>query len=151
MTLSIQEQALAAFHAALQALRDSDGVTVYRTRDARIADDARPAINVMDGGFDIVRRETGQTLRTLRVDVECFVGADTDAELGPAVTALSAQVEKAGVADPELGGVSQDVRLESQSDPIVGQEEGQPPAAAFTLAFEIDFWTRELDPYTAAP
>lgn len=148
MSLTIQEQALAALKTTLDGLA---GVSVYRTRDAAIAEASMPALNMLDGGWEIAQRNSGQVLWLQRVDLECFVTADSDGDLGPAVTALTGQVLTLALADPTLGGVTQDVRAERGDDPIVGQQKGQRPVAAFTIGLELAFWTRELDPYTSAP
>lgn len=148
MSTTVQEQALAALKSTLDGLA---GVTVYRTRDAAIAEERMPAVNMLDGGWEITQRNVGQVLWLQRVDLECFVTADTDAELGPAVTSLTGQVLTVALADPTLGDVTQDVRAERGDDPIVGQQRGQRPVAAFTIGLELAFWTRELDPYTSAP
>ena len=137
---TIREQCLAAFAAALGAV---PGITVERNRTARVR--KFPSAIVLDGGQVPNTASTQATFYTLRVSVEVWITASTDAGLGPGISGMYGKVVTAALADPTLDGVAVDVREGEMSDPDIDREEGIGPTAAFEIGFEIDFLTAEGD------
>lgn len=150
MTDSIRERILAAFFTQLSGI---SGVTAYRNRDTGVPEDSLPAVVQRDGGM--TRDYDGNNLLnvTLAVDVECFVSATTDAELGAAISDLYARVTQATLADRTLGGLANDV-LEDENmmdGPIIDRSASDKPNAAFNLSFIVTFFLKPGDPYSPAP
>lgn len=148
MTLSLREQVLRAFKGQLDQLA---GVTVFRNRDTEISESDLPALVMRDGGMG-VSYDSHDLLRvTLRVEIECFVKAQSDALLGEAISDLAAKTMQQVFADPTLGNLVVDVEAteELMSDPVIGREQGHAPTAAFILALRIIFFMKPGDPYTA--
>jgi len=146
MPTSIREQILAAFLARLQTIAN---VTVERNRVEPVAD--FPSLLMMDGGQSVTEENTGLKLHALRVEVEAYVGGATAAELGPALSDLHARAVLALMADRTLGDLAIDVREGELRDPEIDRTQGHRPFAAFSLAFEIDYFTDPSDPYQPAP
>lgn len=150
MTLSIREQVLQAFYLRLQAVT---GVTILRNSGDQV--DVAPTAIMVDGGQE---RHTGaggdgevfgQDTYTLRVRVFGYVDAATDEALGGAISDLYAKIVAAILADPTLAGAAQYTREASSSldDPDWDSDRGRRPNAAFAVNFEVEFVTRNGDPY----
>ena len=146
MPTSIREQILAAFLARLQTIAN---VTVERNRVEPV--EAFPSLLMMDGGQSVSEENAGVKLHALRVDIEGYVSAATAAELGPALSDLHGQIVLALMADRTLGDLAIDLREGELRDPEIDRTQGHRPFAAFSLAFEIDYFTDPNDPYQPAP
>ncbi len=146
MPTPVREQVLAAVATLLAAI---PGVALYRNRTVPVA--TFPALVLRDGGMTPSDETLGFTDYRLRLDVEGWVSAGTDAELGPAISELHAAVVAALLADTRLGGIAVDLHEGETSDPEIDRGEGRAPVAVFSTAFDVRFWTREGDPFTAGP
>ena len=146
MPTSIREQILAAFLARLQTIAN---VTVERNRVEPVEE--FPSLLMMDGGQSVTEENAGVKLHALRVEVEGYVGAATAAELGPALSDLYGQTVLALMADRTLSDLAIDLREGELRDPEIDRTQGHRPFAAFSLAFEIDYFTDPSDPYQPAP
>jgi hypothetical protein len=146
MPVSIREQILSAFLVRLQTIGN---VTVERNRVEPV--EAFPSLLMIDGGQTVVEENAGIKLHTLRVEVEGYVNAATAAELGPALSDLHGQTVLALMADRTLGDLAIDLREGELRDPEIDRTQGHRPFAAFSLAFEIDYFTDPNDPYQPAP
>ena len=146
MPTSIREQILAAFLAQLQAIAN---VTAERNRVEPV--EAFPSLLMIDGGQSVTDENAGLKLHVLRVEVEGYVSTATSAELGPALSDLHGQTVLALMADRTLGDLAIDLREGELRDPEIDRTQGHRPFAAFSLAFEIDYFTDPDDPYQPAP
>jgi len=146
MSTSIREQILAAFLVRLQTMAN---VTVERNRVEPV--DAFPSLLMMDGGQSVTEENAGIKFYILRVEVEGYVGAAASLLLGPALSDLHGQTVLALMADRTLGNLAIDLREGELRDPEIDRTQGHRPFAAFSLAFEIDYFTDPNDPYQPAP
>jgi len=146
MPTSIREQILAAFLVRLQTIGN---VTVERNRVEPVEE--FPSLLMMDGGQSVTEENAGVKLHSLRVELEGYVSAATSAELGPALSDLHGQTVLALMADRTLGDLAIDLREGEFRDPEIDRTQGHRPFAAFSLAFEIDYFTDPSDPYQPAP
>jgi len=146
MPISIREQILAAFLARLQTIGN---VTVERNRVEPI--EVFPSLLMIDGGQSVSEENAGVKLHALRVDLEGYVSAATSTELGSALSDLHGQTVLALMADRTLGDLAIDLREGELRDPEIDRTQGHRPFAAFSLAFEIDYFTDPNDPYQPAP
>ena len=147
MATPIREQVLAAFHLAIDTALTP---IVERNRSREIPVDVDDFVVVLDGPQFTASDETGLKFYRLTVNVEGYARAATDELVGPAINALYADVVTAAMADHTLGGVSVDVR-EGDLPNIYIDPESSKPMMVFALAFEIDYFTKEIDPYTIGP
>ena len=146
MPISIREQILAAFLVRLKTIAN---VTVERNRAEPV--EAFPSLLMIDGGQSVTEENAGIKLHALRLDVEGYVSAAKAADLGPALSDLYGQTVLALMADRTLGDLAIDVREGELRDPEIDRTQGHRPIAAFSLAFEIDYFTDPNDPYEPAP
>ena len=146
MPTSIREQILAAFFVRLQTIAN---VTVERNRVEPV--ETFPVLLMIDGGQTVTEENAGIKLHALRVEVEGYVGAATAADLGPPLSDLHGQTVLALMADRTLGDLAIDLREGELRDPEIDRTQGHRPFAAFSLAFEIDYFTDPSDPYQPAP
>jgi|APSaa5957512535_1039671.scaffolds.fasta_scaffold70524_3 hypothetical protein len=146
MPTSIREQILAAFLVRLQTIAN---VTVERNRVEPV--EVFPSLLMIDGGQSVTEENSGFKLHALRVELEGYVSAATAAELGPALSDLHGQTVLALMANRTLGDLAIDLREGELSDPEIDRTQGHRPFAAFSLAFEIDYFTDPSDPYQPAP
>ena len=146
MPTSIREQILTAFLVRLQTIAN---VTVERNRVEPV--ETFPALLMIDGGQSVTEENAGIKLHALRVEVEGYVGAATAADLGPALSDLHGQTVLALMADRTLGDLAIDLREGDLGDPEIDRTQGHRPFAAFSLAFEVDYFTDPNDPYQPAP
>ena len=139
-----REKVLAAVKTALEGM---SGVNVYRNRAADVLPGEMPAVVQLDGGHEVVPRNTGETPYTLEFTVQGYATAADDDALTAAVDGLYGEVVAALVADPTLGGIASDVREVAMSAPEFLREDQEAPFAAFAVDFEVDFETAETSPY----
>jgi hypothetical protein len=146
MPTSIREQILAAFLVRLQTIAN---VTVERNRVEPV--EVFPSLLMIDGGQSVTEENAGFKFHALRVDIEGYVGAATSLQLGPALSDLHGQTVLALMADRTLGDLAIDLREGELRDPEIDRTQGHRPFAAFSLAFEVDYFTDPSDPYQPAP
>ena len=142
-----REQVLAAIKTALDAVLPGR-VERNRTKEVNLKTET-PRLVMLDGGHELREDQTGEDEYRLSVDVDIYAAARSDAELGPALNTLWAEVVKALQADLSLGGLTQDIRQADMSDPEVLKESGAPPAITAQVSFDVFFATAERDPFTA--
>jgi hypothetical protein len=106
---------------------------------------------MIDGGQSTTEENTGTKLHALRIEVEGYVSTTTAADLGPALSNLHGQAVFALMSDRTLGDLAIDLREGELRDPEIDRTQGHSPHAAFSLAFEIDYFTDPNDPYQPAP
>ena len=146
MPTSIREQILAAFLVRLQTIAN---VAVERNRVEPV--ETFPFLLMIDGGQSVTEENAGLKLHALRVEVDGYVGGATAAELGPALSDLYGQTVLTLMDDRTLGNLAIDLREGELRDPEIDRTQGHRPFAAFSLAFEIDYFTDPSDPYQPAP
>jgi len=146
MPTSIREQILTAFLVRLQTIAN---VTVERNRVEPV--EAFPSLVMIDGGQSLTEENAGFKLHSLRVEVEGYVSAPTAAELGPALNDLHGQTVLALMADRTLSDQAIDLHEGEFRDPEIDRTQGHSPHAAFSLTFEVDYFTDPSDPYQPAP
>lgn len=142
-----REQVLAAIKAALDTAFPGQ-VDRNRTNEVNLKNET-PRLVMVDGGHELREDQTGEDEYRLSVDVDLYVTAATDDELGPALNTLWAGVVKALQADLSLGGLTQDIRQVDMSDPEALKEKGAPPAIFAQVSFDVFFATAERDPSQA--
>lgn len=148
MPTPIREQALAAFEAALIA--GLTAIPVERNRSRAIPEDAAKYVLVFDGPQIKVSDETGVDVYRMTVSVEGYIRVKGDALAGPALNELYADVVVAATADLTLGGIAVDVREGNMPDAYIDPD-ATLATMAFELEFEIDYMTKQDDPYTLGP
>jgi len=147
MTATIREQVLQAFHDKLSAIEIA-GLRVDRNRDTPVED--YPSIVMVDGGQVADAENPGVKDIEMRVDVECFVRANTPGELAPAFDEIYGKTVQAVLADRTLGALAVDIDEDELDDPIIAREEGVGPTLAASLSFTVRYWVDPDDPYTLA-
>lgn len=146
MPLSVRETALAAVQTALAGLDDFN--LIERNWTGRPASGQLPTAVLFDGGEETRANRTGAIQIALGCEVDIICAAGSPALLGPELSERLAQVKQALMADWTLGGVVQEVRYLSASEPVIRAESGGSPLAVVTAAFEILIEHAETDPYT---
>jgi hypothetical protein len=151
MASTVREQILAAFFTALKALEGTVyKLTAQRDRDTEVSE--YPALVLLAGEQSADDSfATGVTRYVLTVTVEGYVQETDDGKTtAEKIDELYGKVLQAALSDRTLGGLAVDVReqpLEQQID----RSAGHPPGGAFSLPFEIEYWTRQGDPFTVGP
>ena len=136
---SVRERVLAAF---AERLGEKES-PISRNRDSAVL--KYPALILLEGSQRTDNSLSGRTTYTATVIVEGYVQAATPADLGAAINDLYANTVLRALGDQTLGGLSNDIRegeLEINID-----AEGSKPMAAFSLSFEIDYWTKPKNPF----
>ena len=141
MTVCIMEQCLAAFYAKIAAIPD---VNAKHNYDKEVV--SYPTLSMFDGGQKPNNDTTQNKVFDLKVDVECFVQADS-ANMGAAKGELYAKLVTAVLADTTLGGVAIDVLEGEMLDPEIDRRKGAKPHAVFSVAFIIRYSTAGDNPY----
>ena len=147
MPTPIREQVLAAFHTVIDTALTA---TVERNRSREIPKTETSYVVILDGPQFKASDETGIAFYTMTATVEGYSRASSDALVGPALNTLYADVVTAAVADHTLGGLCIDVREGDLPDAYIDPESSQ-PTMAFSVDFEIDYFTKHGDPYTLGP
>lgn len=144
---SRRSQIVDAIVTALNAVGKPTGVTVYRTRDAALADAQLPAIVVSRVQEEVARGDGPRgykVRRTLRVQVDCFVATSTDGEPSEdAMDPLTSWVVQAVCADPTLGGLADNINELGTSWTLVDSNAVHAHAASL---FGIDYITAAGNP-----
>lgn len=147
MTASIREQILAAFTTQLGDT-DYTSLTVERNRDAPVTN--FPMLVVIDGDMEASDSESNVAKYSMDVTAEGWVTADSGAAASSAANELYAQAVKAALADRTLSGLAVDI-TELSSNFQVDRSDGKKAVGMFSVSFRIDFFTKQGDPFTAAP
>ena len=150
MPEACREQIVLAVKVKLAAIAGIAGLTVDRDREDDVTDAELPILILREGEERPQADFTGEDAYTLVVQVE---GAAKGATVGAAASAaatLRARVQQAVFDGTLLGGLAQDIRPASEPLPPILILPAEGPAKAFDLSFEIDYATREGDPFTFA-
>lgn len=154
MPTPVTEQVIAKIITTLEALRTLTGVPemhdllVERNRDTEVSH--FPTIVVVDGNWDPDEDSFhGATVYTMEVGVECYLQAETHAELGRKMSVFHAEVVKAMLADVTLGGLTQNV-TELAGFRDLDRTAGRTPQGGISVNFAVSYWTESGDPYTTA-
>ncbi len=137
--MSVREQIMAAFAEQL----GKKEVPIFRNRDSAVQN--YPALILLEGSQRTDNSISGRTGYTATVIVEGYVQAKSADTLGEEINALYANTVKYVLDNQTLGGLCNDIRegeLEINID-----AEGSKPMAAFSLSFEIDYWTKPKNPF----
>lgn len=150
--ISVREQVLVAFDAAIHAGLAGDGfgpvTRLERARQRAVDDGQRPAVVVVSAADDRPDVEgTGQDEYRMGVLVHGFVSAAAGASIEAAVNELYARIVRAALADPQLGGLADNLRHRGMNHDLTAQ--GGARTAEIIVEFEVDYATVEGDPFTA--
>ncbi len=155
MADTIRERILAELKSTLTTALATPlpAIPVERNRDVAVS--AYPTVVIVDGPQTADSENTHRTEYRMEVDVEGYVKAVTPDLLGAAVNALYSRVVRAVLANrifnaTEPAGLACDTR-ETEMLVEISRTEGSPPQAAFSVTFEIVFWTAEGDPESLGP
>lgn len=153
MPVPIREQALAAFFNLF------NGLTAYplkvRMTNQVLPVAAMPYLLQLDGGSgplsgdDASSGYSGVVRVGLRVSVVIGVRPRDPTELSTLLSQGRADVIKAVMANPTLGGLVDNVRWDGEDDPVQSDEAGAPPHGIFSINFVIVHTEAELDPFSA--
>lgn len=155
--LSRRETVLQAFKTQLAVINSAGaGTTVTIARNVDDALDAAtklPAVIMVDlgmekNGADVGGEITGQDRYMLRVGVYGYVSNATDEGLGGDISDLQARIVKAMLADTTLAGAAEYLREAAMDDPDYDHVDGHRPNAAFITHFEVEFVTKQGDPFS---
>ena len=147
---SCRERIVAAAAARIAAITGVPGLTVARERRSPVTSDELPFVGVFEADAQPREDWSGERAWTLVVSAEGLADGATDTAARTAAANLRAEVEKALYADPTLGGLARDLRAAPEPPPPQLDAEVPDHVADFQAAFEIDFATREDDPFTFA-
>ena len=144
----VREQILTAL---LSRLATVPGVpTGSILRDPSEPVETVPALVLRDLGEVATPDFSGEDAYTLSFDVEIYAGGNDDAASLAALSGLRAQVDKALAADPTLGGRVRRLEPRDEPPPTPGNVDGHPNIRAAARGYEIDYATREGDPFAFA-
>ncbi|HJQ60818.1 MAG TPA: hypothetical protein VJ890_28195 [Vineibacter sp.] len=143
MPLAVREQILAALFARLGdrlGLRGDGQDDVPLRRNPSAAQEQLTAVDLYDGGHDI---EVGSTTR----DSAYILGAELElfAPDGPAFNELYARVRAAIDLDRTFGGLANNAKERSLTQPSPGTTAGHPDVLGAVLTLDVEFWTRDDD------
>lgn len=148
MAKTIEQQAVEAFVAAVDGVA---GLTVYTDRQAAIESGDLPAANILVTGStpeDFVGH--GVDAHRLQLVVALYDKAAAGETITEQLSTLRGQVRQAIAADHTLGGLVVDT-IETDCDVDAAELAGAPKAGAAAIAFDVLYWTRAGDPFTAGP
>lgn len=152
MPTPIREQVLAAFHAQVSTALSP--VVVERNRSNEIQQDQSIYVLLVDGPQAKASDETAIEFYRMTVFSTGYIKLDTptatDADIGPAMNALYADLLNAALSDHTLGGLSVDVR-EGDMREVYIEPGADHPTCMFELSFVIDYFTAAGDPFTIGP
>jgi hypothetical protein len=145
MTDTRRKRALDAVSAALAAITGVADLQVEDNRDAPV--EHFPTVIVQDDPESVASRVTGSALKTIDFQVEVYVDAPTTAALRGAFDLVYGKVLQAleNLGSPD--GVISDVRHAGTSAPDQDTRDGANPSWACAMAFELDYWVADGDPY----
>lgn len=149
---SVRETILAEVASRLETAATAAGAGFARNRLAEVE---APDFWIMyDDGFAVAEGDTGGLRRVQSVTVAAYVGAATDAALGPAISTAEAAIEVAirPEDDETLGGLAgvEWVELVEMLDPVFSTDQDARPFAVFEVKFQVTFATDWHDPTVAA-
>jgi len=145
-----REQIVLAVQAKLTAIASVAGLTVDRDREDDVTEAELPILILREGDERPQADFTAEDAYTLVVQVEgAAKGTTVDAAASAAAT-LRGKAQAVLFDGTLLGGLARDIRPASEPLPPILMLPAQGPAKAFDLSFEIDYATREGDPFAFA-
>jgi hypothetical protein len=141
MPTPVRESILAAIKTALDGV---SGATAYRNIYLPLKETELPAMVLFDGDQTSQVHSVTQMIHNLLVEVECTVeGTD----VGATQNDIYAKVVQAVCADTTLGGYSVDVREAGMFLDEIDDSRASTVKSTFTINFEVDYLTKEGNPY----
>ncbi|MGE0650263.1 MAG: hypothetical protein AB7P12_00730 [Alphaproteobacteria bacterium] len=141
---------MSAVAARLAAITEVAGLTVERDRRTPVMSGELPFLAVYEGPSTSQSDFSGEQAVTLTVSVEGLAGGVSAQAARDAAGLLRAQAEAALFADVTLGGLARDLRPSDEPPPPMLDDEIGEEAVAFVFAVDVDFATREGDPFSFA-
>lgn len=132
----------AAIAAVVGALEAGLTATVARNLEVELSLEDLPAAIVIDGGHEIVVRQTGDEIYEMSLTIELYV---TGADLGTQLNALYLGAINALVADVTLGGAAITVDEDGLSDPEIERDDVGAQIMTASLQVTVQFVTSETD------
>ena len=136
----VTQAALARLRAALP------DVTVQRNRRSLVDVSEAPHLNLVDAGHTAEGIDYGEMTYKLELQLEGAVRAETDEELGPALSAFYLRVVQAFGDDPTLAGACTQVAERALDVRVAPVEESEEPFAFLSLTFEVEFHSADGNP-----
>lgn len=124
------------------------GLTVERNRETEVTADDMPRLVLLDGEEEADSGNLNVTVYRAAVTIEGYVKAEERALLAARVNMLKALVQRKMAEDPTFGGLALDV-TEGESAVQTDGSGQEYPAAAFSIRYELTYWTQAGDPFTA--
>ena len=149
MPATCREQILVAVAAKLSVIVLT-GLVVERERDAPVGESELPFLALYDDGEEAQDDFSGERGYTLRAAVEGLRAGASDLAARQAADELRGLAAKALFADPTLGGLARDLRLAVEPSPPRLDWEAPAAVGGFVLTVEIEYATREDDPFAFA-
>ena len=149
---AVRENVMAALFTLLDNLRAVSPTfvdNVERDRSGPVTKDLCPILVLHSLAPATIAEESDDHVRhTVRVTVEGYVDAATDAALGPAANELYARTRTAIYANRTLSGVAFDITETETSQGLDG-EQGHAPLGHFAMTLRVDYQTAPGDPFSA--
>lgn len=142
---TIREQVLQAVFDHLAALREADefaGLEIERNRRQPVK--SLPSLIQIDGGDASDDSQWGKEEHRLGVTIAAYAGDEALAD------AIAARLHQRLAADTTLGGLAVDCRAVT-TDADYSDGAGQAKVCVALREYEITYWTKPGDPFTAAP
>lgn len=121
--------------------------------DPRQPPEKTPTIVVRSGAETPTPDFTGEDAFTLAVDLEFYAegqGDDADKDARAKLDRLRAKAIAIVAADPTLGGLARRVEPRDETAPAYTPVAGHPDIRATSRGYEIDYATKEGDPFAFA-
>ena len=148
--MTLREQILVALVLRLGALNvEVPGLEIRR--NPRHAITKAPTLVIREGAHTAETDQNVFTRYVLSLEIQGFVDAAEDADLGPAINDLYGRVMAVLLTEPSFGGLALDTREREFSVDIATMPGLSEPAGWFSLGIEIEFLTRAEDPALPAP
>lgn len=101
--------------------------------------DQFPALIVLDGGDDVDEIDPFTNRVKMRIDLVAICRADDPETLGRELSEARARILTCLFRDRTLGGVASWVSHVGTADPVISDDEGQPPEGALTVSVAVEY------------
>lgn len=125
--------------AVIDQLRDPWFRSRTRNDLRAIEPDQMPALVVLDGGDEVDEIDPATNRVRLRLDIAVVCRADDPATLGRMLSEARARVLTDLFADRTLGGAAMWLQHAGTADPVLSEDDGQPPEAAMVLSIAVEY------------
>lgn len=150
MPTACKEQVIAAFVAKIAAISSISPLTVEREWEDDVTDKELTFIGVYEGPETPHADVTGEDGWTQTVIVEGVAEGAAPVAAAQAANALRAEIDRVLFADITLGGLVRDIRYNPEPQPELLKVVAAQSTRGFALAYDIEYGTKEGDPYTFA-